>query len=253
MEYQNKIRSCLTLIKEQVKASKVGYQELAQRLGVSVLTIKRQLNADEIAMSKLLALCDAAEIDFAHVWQQVEQRKVEHTVFTQEQDKAFYFNPHLFHYFLELFSAKQTPEQIQQNWNICSASTHVYLRKLETLGLLQLSATGKPNFLISEPIGFGNGSLNIIKHIQQGLIDVSDKLITPREDEPFVIVKPMQLSEELRNKMYDEIKGLVSRYAEISERYYLTSDVPAYQLVCCDYKIQPEQPLADIIDVMSFD
>ena len=83
MEQQNKVRVCLEVIKDAVKQSSMGYQELADRLGVSLLTIKRQLNGDEISMSKLLALCDAAQLNFTDIWQQVEQRKAEHFEFSK--------------------------------------------------------------------------------------------------------------------------------------------------------------------------
>lgn len=252
MEYRNKVRCCLELIKEHVKKSSTGYQQLAQRLNVSVLTVKRQLNGDEISMSKLLALCDAAQVDFPHIWSQVESRKVEHNEFTTEQDHAFYYFPHLFRYFIELLS-QQTPQQIEQTWQITPASTHLYLRKLEALNLISLSEKGTPTILISEPMGFAGESLNVIKGIQAALIDVSEKLIAPREDEPFVIAKPMQLSEELRHKMYEEIAELVSRYAELSERYYFNSELPPHNLVICDYHVQEEPPFPDIIDVTGFE
>jgi transcriptional regulator with XRE-family HTH domain len=252
MEYRNKVRCCLVFVKEHVKKSSTGYQQLAERLGVSVLTIKRQLNGDEISMSKLLALCDAAQVEFSEIWAKVENRKAEHNVFTKEQDYAFYYFPHLFRYFIELIS-NNSPSQIQEIWNISPASTHIYLRKLEELNLISLSEKANPTMLISEPMGFEGESLNVIKGIQKALIDVSDKLIAPREDEPFVIVKPMLLSEDLRHKMYKEIAELVSRYAELSERYFFSSTLPPCNLVICDYKVQDEEPFPDIIDITGFE
>lgn len=252
VEYRNVVGCCLELLKEHVKQSSTGYQQLAERLGVSVLTIKRQLNGDEISMSKLLALCDAAQVDFTEIWEKVKNRKVEHNLFTEKQDYAFYYFPHLFRYFMELLS-QNTPKQIEETWNISSASTHIYLRKLEEIGLISLSEKANPTILISEPMGFGGESLNVIKPIQAALIDVSDKLIAPREDEPFVITKPMLLSEDLRHKMYKEIAELVSRYAELSERYYFDSSLPPFNLVVCDYKVQEEESYPDIVDVTGFE
>jgi len=252
MEYRNKVRCCLEFVKEHVKKSSTGYQQLAERLGVSVLTIKRQLNGDEISMSKLLALCDAAQVDFADIWEKVENRKAEHNVFTTEQDYAFYHFPHLFRYFIELLS-QNYPSKIEKSWNISPASTHIYLRKLEELGLISLSEKANPTILISKPMGFSGESLNVIKGIQQALIDVSEKLIAPREDEPFVIAKPMLLNEGIRQKMYKEIAELVSRYAELSERYYFNSNLPPFNLVICDYKVQEEEPYPDIVDVAGFE
>lgn len=254
MEYRNKVRCCLQLVKEHVKQSAIGYLQLAKQLGISEVTIKRQLNADEISMSKLLALCDAAQIDFAEVWSKVGNREATHTVFTTEQDKAFYCFPHLLRYFAELFYHKKTPHEIEDEWGISAASTHLYLRKLEQLKLITLSTHGHPTFLVSEPLGFAGESLNAIRAIQEGLVEVSEKLIEPREDEPFVIVKPTILDAELRKKMYREIKELVSRYAEVSERYYTNSTYPPFQLVICDYKMQDtETPSPEIIEITGFE
>jgi len=253
MEYQNKVRCCLELVKKHVQQSSTGYQQLADRLKVSLLTVKRQLNGDEISMSKLLALCDAAQVSFGEIWEKVELRKVEHNIFTKEQDFAFYHFPHLFRYFAELCFNKQSPAQIEESWSITAVSTHLYLRKLETLGLLKLSEKGNPTLLLSEPMGFSDGSLNVIKAIQVGLKDVSDKLIAPREDEPFVITKPMLLSSELRHNMYKELSDIVSRYAELSERYYIHSNEQLFQLVICDYKIQEEESPPEIINITAFE
>jgi len=93
-----------------------------------------------------------------------------------------------------------------------------------------------------------------MKEIQKALVDVSEKLISERDDEPFVIVKPLILTEELRHKMYEEIKELVSRYAELSERYFSELPHPAGQLVICDYKLeQQEESVCNIINVVGFD
>jgi hypothetical protein len=252
VEYQNKVRYCLQLLKEQIKNSAINYQQLADKLAVSVLTIKRQLNGEEISMGKLLALCDASQVNFSELWQKVENRVVEDTVFSKEQDFAFYHFPHLFHFFIELANNK-TPESIRQQWQLTPASNHLYLRKLEQLKLISLSEQGKPTILLADPIGFGPESLCVIQSIQESLKQVSDNLITPNDNEPFIIAKPMMLDENLREKMYQELKELVSRYAELSERYYLDANLPSHNLVICDYKMHQEPQLAEIININGFE
>ncbi|PAJ72473.1 hypothetical protein CJF42_20990 [Pseudoalteromonas sp. NBT06-2] len=58
----------------------------------------------------------------------------------------------------------------------------------------------------------------------------------------YIITKPMLLNENIRLTMYNEISELVSRYAELPERYYFNSNLPPLNLVICDYKIQEEEP-----------
>jgi hypothetical protein len=45
----------------------------------------------------------------------------------------------------------------------------------------------------------------------------------------------------------------VSRYAELSERYFFSSNLPPFNLVICDYKVQDEEPFPDIIDISGFE
>jgi len=253
MEYQNKVALCLALIKEQVKTKAIGYQQLADSLGVSLLTIKRQLNGDDLSMSKLLALCDAAGVNFIEIIQRVESRKASHTFFTAEQDQAFCKYPHLFHYFVELLHQQKSPGQLQREWHLTPASTHMYLRKLEQLSLISLSMKSDVTFLVDEPLGFGPGSQFVKKDIKNALIDVSDRIGVKSLDDVFVIAKPLILSHELREKMYVELTEVISRYAELSERYFTQSEHPAFQMVVCDYQMQEATPLCDIVNVSKFD
>ncbi len=157
MENQLKLARCLSLLKTHLKDNNITYQNLADKLGISLLTIKRQLNAEDIALSKLLALCDASGVLFSELWQQVEQHKAMHTTYSKEQDEAFCRYPHLYQFFVEMFYNKKQPEQIERENSLSPASTHIYLRKLEQVGLISLSAKGAVSFLVSEPLGFGAG------------------------------------------------------------------------------------------------
>ncbi|MEM0912298.1 MAG: hypothetical protein AAGJ37_15085 [Pseudomonadota bacterium] len=67
-----------------------------------------------------------------------------------------------------------------------------------------------------------------------------------------VITKPMQLADDLRHNMHEEIAELVSRYAELSERYYIDSSLPQFNLVICDYSKSDENTHAAIINISGF-
>ncbi len=251
MEYQNKVKHCLAIIKEQVKKQALSYQQIADKLGVSLLTVKRQLNGNEISMSKLLALCDSAGLNFIEIWQSVESQQVKHTFFTKEQDYAFYKYPHLFQYFVDILQQKKSPEQLQEYWQLTPSSTHIYLRKLERLNLIRLSLQGDISFLVTEPLGFGADSLFVKKDIQNALAEVSERFGSQSNERDFIVVKPMVLSDELRKKMYQELMEVISRYAELSERYFTLSEYPTFQLLACDYKLEDNKAPISIINVNS--
>jgi hypothetical protein len=252
-EYQNKVTSCIRLVKERIKAQSLNYQTIADRLNISLLTVKRQLNSDDISMSKLLAICDAAEINFSDIWQTVDEAEITHTLITEEQDSAFYKNPHLFSFFIELFQQKRTAEEIKQQWDLTPASLHLYLRKLETLDLIRVTAQQKISFRVREPIGFDAGSKVMNKEFANQLKQMSKLYGSGEKQSEFMIAKPLKLSVELREKMYQELCEIVSRYAELSEKYFIQSEHPVFNLAVCCYLAGSSEKTADIINLSHFD
>lgn len=253
MTPSKKLQQFLFLLKRKLKDQNITYQQLANRLGVSLLTVKRQLNSEEIAFSKLLAICDSVGIEFHEIWRQVEAQKPEHTMFTKEQDNAFCRFPNLYQYFVELFVNKKNPQQIQIEHKLTAASSYLYLRKLEEIQLISLSVGGKVSFLVSAPLGFMKSTKFVFKEIQNALFEVSNRLFEDKNHEDFVLVKPLILPDELRAKMYTETMELVSRYAELSERYFTQSEHPSHHFVVCGYRKDDINLGFKITNITNFD
>lgn len=233
-----KLEKCLLAIKKELKHKRITYQQIADKLGVSLLTIKRQLNADDITFNKLLLLCDAANLSLTEILGDIENKKVKHTSFTAEQDLAFCENNSLFYYFTELFFNKKSAKSIENEYALTPASTHRYLRKLEDIGLISLSIKGHVSFLIEAPIGFAENTQFMFKAIEGALQEVAGRLTEASKYEDFVVVKPLTLPVELRERMQNEIVDIVSSYAELSERFYMKSENPITSLVICGYNNQ---------------
>lgn len=230
-----KLKNCLDVIKKRLKQKRITYQQIADKLGVSLLTIKRQLNADDIAFVKLLSLCDAAGLSLTEILSDIEDTKAKHSSFTEEQDLAFCENECLFHYFAELFFNKKSPQNIETEYHLTQASTYRYLRKLEDIGLISLSVKGNVTFLVEAPIGFVESAQFVFKEIENALKLVAGRLSKASQYNDFVVVKPLTLPTEIRDQMFREIADIVSSYAELSERFYLMSDYPVSSLVVCGY------------------
>lgn len=252
-EYQNKVQACIHAIKQEIRTQDITYQQLADKLGVSLLTVKRQLNAGDLSMSKLLALCDAAGIEFTEIWESIGQDKPVHTIISPEQDEAFFKYPHLMSFFFALFLGKYTPAQIKKRFELSDASMHLYLRKLEMLELISLSTTQKVSFKIKAPIGFSGNSKILSQELTLALDKLNDKLKADTSEDLFLIVKPLQLSPSLKDKMQGELVDLVSRYAELSERYFVAPENETFCLVVCEYDPPDRSKFAPIINVNGFD
>lgn len=187
-------------------------------------------------MSKVLALCEAAGLDFIEAWQNTVEHKPSHTFFTDEQDKAFFRNPHLFRFFIELFYENQSPEQIQKQWKLTPSSLHLYLRKLESLGLITSFKSEDVTFAVQAPLGFKGGSLVLRHGVITSLKDYIAAVDQENEIDQFIALKPMRLSEELRNKLHEEIVEIISRFAALSERYFWNSEHKAFNFVAFEYQ-----------------
>lgn len=251
MESTLKLNSCLKLIKKHLKRKNITYQQLADKLDVSLLTIKRQLNSDDIAFSKLLSLSEASGVSLTELLQAAEEKTVKHTSFTEYQDLTFCRHPSVYLYFVELFNNHKTPAQIESQYELTPASTHIYLRKLEEIGLISLSAKGYVTFLVEAPLGFAESTNFVYKEFEKALIEVSSRLSEAEKNEDFVVVKPLTLPDELRNKMYKEIVDVISTYAEVSERFYNNSEHPPSTMVACGYRVQSLSSQPTIENVVS--
>jgi transcriptional regulator with XRE-family HTH domain len=252
IEYQNQVRQCLKAIKSQIKSRNITYQYMADRLGVSLVTVKRQLNANDLSLSKLLALCEAAGLDFLEAWQSIAEQKPLHTFITAEQDKAFFNNPHLMRFFFKLYIGKQSPEQIQKQCKLTSSSLHLYLRKLESLELISSFTSQKVTLAVAAPLGFGAGSLVLRQGLSAALKDCITAINQEHKTDQFLLLKPMRLSDELRSKMREEIEDVISQFAELSERYFSNSDHKLYNLVAFEYRESGLNEAVSIKNVRGF-
>ena len=253
-EYHIKIDYCLSRIKDKLKCDGIAYKVLAEQMNVSLITVKRLLNGSDISMQKLLKICDLAGVDFSELWQSAMNKKSEHYIFTYEQDEAFFRYPHLLSFFDELVTNDGETDAIQKKWSLSDASVYLYLRKLEAIGLIQLSVQQRVSILASFPMGFGPDSKVVKKQIADDLMRVRDRYITTEHDQEFKLVKPLQLNPELREKMYQELIELISRYGELSEKYFLKSEYAEFNLVVCDYDTSLiKDDSAQIINVNGFE
>ena len=253
METIRKLKNCQQLIKNHLKQNNISYQQLSAVLNVSLLTVKRQLNGDDIAFSKLLDLCDASGCSLSELLLEADKQVVTHTFFTAEQDLAFCRHPSLFLYFSALFYELKSPEEIATEYALTRASSHIYLRKLETIGLISLSAKGSVSFLVQAPLGFSEDSQFAYKDFENALIEVSGRLAQSSKNEDYVLAKPMKLPDELRHKMLNEVYKVVSSYSELSERFYNESNQPLSALVVCGYKIETMDKKPEIENVVKLD
>lgn len=152
---QQQIKDVLKII---LKQKKMTYEELASKLECSVPTVARSLGSEELGLSRLLKICEILEIEFSQLSQMIEQLKVEHQKFTEQQELFLSKNPHCFAFLMKLYNEK-TPVQISIEFNLNPRSLDKYLTQLEKHELIVVSGKNKVRPSFKKVPHFGNGKL----------------------------------------------------------------------------------------------
>lgn len=145
----------LDALKEILRERGLSYSVIAERLNVSLPTVKRLLNKSSIPLDKLLEVCRLAEVSLEVVLERAQVMTPKHTDFTGEQDELFVSYRGALPFFSELFHERRRPSEIARRHKLTKVSTERYLKLLEEVGLLERLPGHKVRFLVSPPLGFG--------------------------------------------------------------------------------------------------
>ncbi|MCL4408739.1 MAG: helix-turn-helix domain-containing protein [Gammaproteobacteria bacterium] len=224
------VQRCLTRIKQELKRQGITYTMLAERMDLSVVTVTRMLNHDDISMKRLLVLAEICGLDGLELVNSATITHGSHYFFSDRQDAAFADNPHLYAYFVALFFEQQSPQEIAEAHGLSELSTYRYLRALENLELIAVAPGNQVKFVVRAPLGFRANSRVLRQSITQALADTSARLMSDaREPLDFMLLKPMYLPEQAALKLQGELRQVIDKYAEASELLY--TDAPSCQVV----------------------
>ncbi|RUO20156.1 helix-turn-helix domain-containing protein [Aliidiomarina haloalkalitolerans] len=244
-----KFQRCLTRIKQELKRQGITYTMLAERMDLSVVTVTRMLNHDDISLKRLLLLAEICGLDGLELVNSATITHGSHYFFSDRQDAAFADNPHLYAYFVALFFEQQSPQQIAETHGLSELSTYRYLRELENLELITLAPGNQVKFVVRAPLGFRANSRVLRQSIAAAISDTSARLLNDkREPLDFMLLKPMHLPEQAARKLQDELRQVIDKYAEASELLY--ADAPSCQVAVAMHATDAE-PSPSIIPLDS--
>jgi transcriptional regulator with XRE-family HTH domain len=215
---EQSIRVCLDSIKNALKNKGISYSEVALRLQVSEMTVKRTLNQTDISLKRLMQLSDIAEIKVEELLKNASHSPAKHTFFTDKQDYAFAQYPHLWSFFSELFINAKSVDEIADEYELDSLSVYLYLQALETIELINLDTDNKFQFLVKPPLGHKFDSL-VIKQNATAIFSDAQEMLTKQQKDLFLLIKPLRLPISLFNKLVEELTSVIDRFSEISEMY----------------------------------
>lgn len=114
-----------------------SYQELADHLRISLVSVKRVMSKEEISMSRFLEICDWLDVSIADL-EKIALHNMSHEKirFTQEQENFLAKNPEYLSFLFHM-CAEQSPEEIQKQFNLSNKSLNLYLVRLEKYNLIK--------------------------------------------------------------------------------------------------------------------
>jgi DNA-binding Xre family transcriptional regulator/DNA-binding PadR family transcriptional regulator len=133
-----RVREAVTdRIKQLLRQRKLTYRQLAQRIGMSHSGLKKLLNAEDLPLSRLGAICAALDLSLAEFFREVdgERRRLLHL--TPAQEQCLGEDPTALQVFSRLAHQGWTVAQILARDRLSRGAVYAALRRLEATGLLR--------------------------------------------------------------------------------------------------------------------
>ncbi|MCL9779953.1 helix-turn-helix transcriptional regulator [Vibrio sp. S4M6] len=191
------------LVKQELRKNNISYRDLAVQLDISEVSVKRLLNnVQPLSLDRLIRISVLCDIPISSLITQAEKNIAMVPVFTHEQDKAFADCPALYTLWFRL-SEHLSVEQIIDTYHLDVASMHIYLRKLESVGLIELGINNKAKLCVPSHTAFKKGAVYPSAYKNQVLTRLKDRVVNLQENDTKACM--MTLKIELTEREFTEL------------------------------------------------
>ena len=129
--------SLVLAIKQELKAARMTYADLARALGMAESSVKRMLAKGDMALSRVDDICRALKLDFAELARRVADAQPLLREMTLEQERAVVADKKLLLVAICVLS-QWTLEQITACYRLTDAECIKYLAQLDRIGIIEL-------------------------------------------------------------------------------------------------------------------
>lgn len=127
----------ITALKQELKAARMTYADLARAMGMAESSVKRMLAKGDMSLSRIDAICQALKLDFAELARRVADAQPLLSEMTQVQESAVVADKKLLLVAICVLS-QWTPEQITTSYRLTEAECVKYLAQLDRIGIIDL-------------------------------------------------------------------------------------------------------------------
>lgn len=124
-------------LKQELKAARLTYADLARKLGMAESSVKRMLSKGDMPLSRIDAICRVLKIDFADLARRVADTQPLLKELSADQERAVVADKKLLLVAISVLS-QWTLEQIVATYRITEAECVKYLAQLDRIGIIEL-------------------------------------------------------------------------------------------------------------------
>lgn len=153
--------------KSVMKKQNKSYQELADHLGLSLVSVKRIMSKEEVSMSRFLEICEwldtgLAEMEKIATYNQANKKQH----FTPEQESFLAKGTQYISFLFNLY-VEESPEKIQKKYSLTAKTLNLYLIRLEKHNLIKkVAGRYKPTYKdFPSPIPYGELDKSLYKNV----------------------------------------------------------------------------------------
>ena len=183
------LRAVFHELKSQLRARRISYARLAERLGMSESGVKKLFRSNDCSFQRLRSICEVLDISLADLMMHLDQSGFSQARFTEEQQAHFLTHPRHFDLYWKLAYERLPLQEAEAASALDSAQAFRALRQLDELGLLKLMPQGKLRLpKVRRITDFGEGPL-IEKLYRDWALQLMEDVAKPRPgpDQQFVV------------------------------------------------------------------
>ncbi|WP_375748228.1 helix-turn-helix domain-containing protein [Vibrio sp. HN007] len=228
----NKLDETICLVfKRRLKSAGLAYKDVAVHLGVSEVSVKRLLNKSQpVSMDRLIQLSELIQEPLSLVIAEAERHISKTPTFTMEQDRVFCEQPELYTIFSEI-CGNQRSSEIMEKFNLNESSLYLYLRKLESIELVEITSGVQFKLLVPRHICFSDSNRFPMFFKNQIIDGLKERVQEIHSDDAYFISAKLRLTE-------DEFREYNLKLEELmQESLKLTQTRDENTINTCEYTI----------------
>ncbi|MGE3759174.1 MAG: helix-turn-helix domain-containing protein [Pseudobdellovibrionaceae bacterium] len=218
------------LIKNLLKKHDATYADLAKVLGVTEASVKRIMAKSDFTLARLELIADWFGFDFFEFVEKAKLSNQEPFYFNKEQELALAQTPAAL-YTLILLSVGFSLEKIRKKLTLDPREFQRLLFVLDKNNLIELKHEGKIKIRARAPFQMLEAGPLRSKFSSVFLNHALELIKNANKDNSQLIVSEFYMSEELLNKMRNEISGVHKKYMHLAKMEQEIVSIDQFQAV----------------------